>query len=887
MVRFKKSTLLTPLLIMLMAFAACPVSNAQTYTVIQITDNTVFDLNPSLNNNGDIAWERLEGSAWDIYFYDFSEDSTTPVATAGNNGDPALNNNGVIAYQKVYGCPPLPCEMDVFTFDTSTGIETNITNSAIGCGGPQINDNGDIAYIWQGTPGEADTYEVFLYRASTGTSMNVSNNSVWEGHPSVNNNGDVVWHSQGGGFYYQIFLYEAATGNTIQLTSSSPHHYDASINNNGDVAWYAYDVDWMDQILETVHFYDRATGTTTQLTYTTDKSYYITPEQTPLNDNGDLAMTGFSISSQFDRGIYFYDSSTGNIITVRDNPTLSQPKAHSPVINDQGWIAWAENGEIYLAIPENTPTGSNVQVTEGDVTITFDTVTGSGNTTVTESDSGSSPPPDFEVSCTPPVYYDITTTATYTGTIEVCLTYDDAVCDESDLHLFHYEGGTWVDVTTSVDTVANIICGEVTSLSEFLLATYTGPIFVDAHATGRNNGRSWADAYKYLQDGLAVAIRDDEIWVAEGIYKPDQGGGQKPGDRKASFQLIKGVAIYGGFPSGGGTWEQRDPSPNETILSGNIGWKGPTDNSYHVVTGKGTDARTILDGFTISRGNADGSYPDNVGGGMYNFDYSSPTVTNCTFSYNSARGYGGGMYNVNNSSPTLTNCTFSGNSAGEWGGGMYNGDKSSPTVTNCTFSGHSTSKKGGGMYNEKVSPTLTNCTFSGNSANSGGGMHNYMSNPILANCILSGNSDSGGMDESAQIHNDSSTPVINYCCVQGWTGGLGGTGNIKNDPLFVDPPDNLRLSYGSPCIDAGANKAVPAGVTRDIEGELRFVDDPVTTDTGDGTAPIVDMGAHEYSCGGPERPYPPGDINRDCHVDFFDIAIIAAHWLECTAIECD
>ena len=68
------------------------------------------------------------------------------------------------------------------------------------------------------------------------------------------------------------------------------------------------------------------------------------------------------------------------------------------------------------------------------------------------------------------------------------------------------------------------------------------------------------------------------------------------------------------------------------------------------------------------------------------------------------------------SSPTLTNCTFTANSASgrkATGGGMYN-DSSSPDADNCTFTANSASTHGGGMYNESSSPTLTNCTFTGN-----------------------------------------------------------------------------------------------------------------------------------------------------------------------------
>ena len=63
-------------------------------------------------------------------------------------------------------------------------------------------------------------------------------------------------------------------------------------------------------------------------------------------------------------------------------------------------------------------------------------------------------------------------------------------------------------------------------------------IYVDGESAGADNGSSWADAYNYLQDALAVAYQGDEIRVAQGIYKPDQGGGKTPRDRIASFYLI-------------------------------------------------------------------------------------------------------------------------------------------------------------------------------------------------------------------------------------------------------------------------------------------------------------------------------------------------------------
>jgi hypothetical protein len=150
-------------------------------------------------------------------------------------------------------------------------------------------------------------------------------------------------------------------------------------------------------------------------------------------------------------------------------------------------------------------------------------------------------------------------------------------------------------------------------------------------------------------------------------------------------------------------------------------------------------------------------------------------------------------------------------------------------------------------------------------------MYNYNNSPTLTNCILWGNSDGGGVDESAQIYNTSSTPMINYCCVLGWTGGLGGTGNIGDDPLFLDADgldgiagtedDNLRLSVDSNCINTGNNSAVPAGVTTDLDGRPRIVD-------GDGNlTALVDMGAYELNW-----TY-IGDFDNNWTVDLSDLAV--------------
>ena len=356
-------------------------------------------------------------------------------------------------------------------------------------------------------------------------------------------------------------------------------------------------------------------------------------------------------------------------------------------------------------------------------------------------------------------------------------------------------------------------------------------IYVDDSASGLDNGSSWEDAYIGLQDALAVAIDGSEIRVAQGTYKPTAGI-----DRAIAFQLVNGVVLRGGYAGAGA------PDPNarnvalyETVLSGDIGTPDdPVDNSIHVVTSNGTDDTTVLEGITISGGNAHGMGTDRYGGGMYNVDSSptmisctfidntagyggglfndnsSPKVTDCNFIDNSASNFGGGVENYNGSNPTMTGCVFSGNTAGQRGagmlnnnsspkvtnctfsfnasdvvgGGMYNLANSSPTVANCTFSGNSADYDGCAMYNDQCSPIVTDCTFSDNSGgNTGGGMLNIDCSPTVTNCTFSGNSTSSG----GGMYNTNSSPMILHCTFSGNTARFGGgVINITSSPMVTN-----------------------------------------------------------------------------------------------------
>lgn len=288
-----------------------------------------------------------------------------------------------------------------------------------------------------------------------------------------------------------------------------------------------------------------------------------------------------------------------------------------------------------------------------------------------------------------------------------------------------------------------------------------------------------------------------------------------------------------------------------------------------------------------------GNTASGKGGGIYNA-LSDTTVTGSTFDNNSSVSDGGGMYNTS-SNPIVTNTMFIGNitTGGSGGGaGMFN-TGSSPTVTNCTFSGNTamgggffSGSNGGGILNTGGSnPTLISSTFTGNVANgSGGGIANFSGVTILINCIVSNNSTSFG--SSPQVYNQS-TMIIRFSNIEGsggssnWQGntiGTDGGGNIDASPLFVDAngadnivgtlDDDLRLSPGSPSIDAGFSFATLI----DLDGNTRIVDDPATADTGVGFPLVIDMGAYEFGSSSALTGWP--DLDRDGDVDVVDFALM-------------
>lgn len=299
---------------------------------------------------------------------------------------------------------------------------------------------------------------------------------------------------------------------------------------------------------------------------------------------------------------------------------------------------------------------------------------------------------------------------------------------------------------------------------------------------------SWAGAATTIQDAVDAAVLGGTVWVANGVY--DAGGAPDPISSYSNRVMIaKEITV------------RSVNGPNVTFIVGADGTDGYESDALRCAY-VGHNAR--LSGFTLSGGVSGAD-----GGGVWCAD--SAIVSNCVLTGNRSLGTGGGAYGG-----TLVHCVLKENHASGGGGSCDS------RLEGCVVTDNSAANSGGGV----ALGALRNCTVTGNSTFwQGGGILQC----AAINCIVYDNTAgiSGDNYHSASLTYSCSTPLP------------GGVGNIADTPRLIDSVSgNVRLSYGSPCMDAG-NNADAAGET-DLDGNARILDG----DT-DGT-PTVDMGAYEY-----------------------------------------
>lgn len=372
--------------------------------------------------------------------------------------------------------------------------------------------------------------------------------------------------------------------------------------------------------------------------------------------------------------------------------------------------------------------------------------------------------------------------------------------------------------------------------------------------TGGGTGTppDWGQAYLGLQDALAVAQSNDQIWVADGTYYPfDYQPNDPPPPRDSTFFIPEGLKVYGGFlgfnnPNGGETLlAQRNPEVNLTILSGDLIHNDGSyaqfpdnsgnlysDNAYRVVTFGRININTKLSGFVIRGGYADGTDPTGVavsGAGLWlDLGHDSaldvgPLLDRLVVEYCFAKGQGGGMAVTSKEAITpVVNCRFQHNyTAGDTavshygGGGIYT-KSTNLWLQNCVFwDNHAENGDGGGIllsHQNTPAPSnlmIVNCTFFGNVTDnplSGGGAIGEVETPVYAYDILNTIAWGDSQPEIAPQTGSIQANIAN-CDIQ--NGVNCATPNLCVDPLFVAPTSgDLRLRAASGAVNHGSDPHV-------------------------------------------------------------------------------
>jgi len=347
-------------------------------------------------------------------------------------------------------------------------------------------------------------------------------------------------------------------------------------------------------------------------------------------------------------------------------------------------------------------------------------------------------------------------------------------------------------------------------------AGYGRVIHVDADAAGGyNNGTSWANAYLDLQDALAEACACDQIWVAQGVYKPTTV--TDPNSLNYSFTLPATAFVYGGFDGHENRLPERNWLEHQTILSGAAGY-----GVNHVVTADGVDRHSVLDGVVVAGGRQSG-------------------------------------LRCHDASPTITHNQIRQNHDGI----LVEGSTSAPSIANNWLYDNI----GSGVCIEQAHPAalVRNNTFV---RNAGAGVYVFAGAGLKAvNCIVQKTSDP----------NDLVNCTPEYCCLQEQRylydpadPNSVNRHNINLDPLFVNANGNdFHLRSDSPGVNAGDPLGDYLG-ERDIDGYPRVMD------PNNNAQPVADMGAHELGCG---QLAHAADFDYDGYVDLGDLAELSAAWL--------
>lgn len=393
-----------------------------------------------------------------------------------------------------------------------------------------------------------------------------------------------------------------------------------------------------------------------------------------------------------------------------------------------------------------------------------------------------------------------------------------------------------------------------------------GPtVFVD-HTIIGGGGFTWATAFDDLQDALALAASCTNITninMAQGTYTPAPPGG----DTGISFELVDKVAITGGFQSGGTAGPDNKLYP--VILSGdlngndnaNIDHAEPTrqDNSDRIIDGGSNFSLIDLSHLRIEDGNT-----ANTTTALY-----VQFADEISLRYIEVRNNASGQPAVLLHDATqmqdvlIANSSFSGNAT--WAVLEVRGANRVDVVNTTVAQNDSRSLI---TVASVINPvTLTNVRITQNTVIATAIIHGDGDDVTYVNTTIADNTASRifrpnptnvlfdlTLRNTIVQQNTVSTALIDpgittIATNSNVQGGLGGSGNMDLDPLFINAAGgDFRLQPGSPSIDTGLNTWLPAD-TADLDGDNNTGEPiPFDLDLTPRTENFaVDMGAYENS----------------------------------------
>lgn len=343
---------------------------------------------------------------------------------------------------------------------------------------------------------------------------------------------------------------------------------------------------------------------------------------------------------------------------------------------------------------------------------------------------------------------------------------------------------------------------------------------VTAEATTGGDGSSWAKAIPLIE-ALSRAVATDEIWVKgyktttlKNIYVAPKEG----------FVLPSGVAMYGGFAGTETSRDKRSTGKHKyqmtylTTLIGDINKndeankeqiiypENPTrkDNSTHVLTlnigvtdnnPNANSTPTIVSGFQIGAGNAQGKFtdPDGKGGGIYVVNKSSRNddsnagkrafqITQCNIANNFAM-RGGAIYvdaSCTNELSSISYCGLFNNVAGKRGASDNEGAGIWADGTVTIYNTNINNNTNGGVRLSATSKII-NCSV----------VANTVSAVDLVNAARTSNNGGGAVYNTVLWHSTAvskadTRPAFYNCAMTDV--------KVTNDATHTDKNGNVRIS---------------------------------------------------------------------------------------------